>query len=116
MFKTDSYTQFEQTTIDQVKMLGAARAELEALKRGTRTTLWIDDNLYVFARVSAPNAAGVVINREWNPRSVSVPVPASVPLANRGVLNDCLGGASVTVPSGALQLTTPPHSSQVLAP
>jgi glycosidase len=114
--KWSGYTPSEQTTIDLVKKLGAARKELFALRRGNRTTMWVDDNLYVYARVAGGMAAVVVINREWNTRIVSVPVAPGVPLANGTVLHDRLGGPDVTVAGNALALTIPPHSSLVLAP
>ena len=114
--KWSGYSTFEQTTLDLTKKLGAARAGLVALRRGDRTTLWIDDDLYVYARVSGSDAAVVVINRAFAPRTVSVPVPAGVPLANGTLLTDRLGGASVTVTGGNLALTLAAHSSAVLAP
>jgi glycosidase len=114
--KWSGYSSFEQTTLDTTKKLGAARAELVALQRGTRTTMWIDDDLYVFARVSGSDAAVVVINRQFATRTVAVPVPSSVPLAEGTVLKDRLGGPSVTVTGGMLNLNLAAHSSAVLAP
>jgi glycosidase len=114
--KWSGYTASEQGTLDHTRRLGAARVELNALRRGNRSTLWIDDDLYVFARVAGNDVALVVINRNWNPRTVSVPVPATIPLANGVVLKDRLGGPPVTVTAAALPLTIAGHSSQVLAP
>jgi glycosidase len=114
--KWSNYSSSELATLDHTKRLGAARAELNALRRGNRTTMWIDDNLYIFARVAGNDAAVVVINREWNPRTVMVPVPAGVPLANGTVLKDRLGGADVTVTNGQLAITIFAHTSAVLAP
>ena len=78
--------------------------------------MWIDDNLYVYARVTGDDVAVVAINREWNPRTVSVPVAPGVPLPDGTVLRDRLGGPSVTVTGQALQLNLPAHSSALYAP
>jgi glycosidase len=114
--KWSGYTASEQATLTHVQQLGAARKELHALQRGNRVTMWIDDNLYVFARVAGSDVAVVVINRQFSPTTVSVPVAPGVPLANGTVLKDRLGGPSVTVTNQALSLTIPAHSSAVLAP
>ncbi len=114
--KWSGYTASEQATLDHTKRLGAARTELQALRRGNRTTLWIDDDLYVYARVAGNDVAIVVINRNWNPRTVSVPVPMSIPLKEGTVLTDRLGGPPVTVSGGMLPLNLGGHTSQVLAP
>ena len=115
--KWDSYTPYEQATLDVAKKLGAARLELNALRRGGRQTLWIDDNLYVYARATDKEAAIVAINREWNPRAnVTVTIPQGVPLQAGTVLHDRLGGPDVTVGNGSIVLNLPAHSSAVLAP
>jgi glycosidase len=114
--KWSGYSTSEQATLDHAKKLGAARQELVALQRGNRVTMWIDDNLYVYARVSGTSVAVVVINRQWNPVTVSVPVAAGVPLPDGTILHDRLGGAAVTVSGQALALTVPAHTSAVLAP
>jgi glycosidase len=114
--KWNGYTASEQNTIDLVKKLGTARQQLYALRRGNRITMWVDNDLYVYARVAAGQVAVVAINRQWNPRTVNVPVAAGVPLSNGVVLHDRLGGPDVTVMGNALSLTIPAHSSAVLAP
>jgi len=116
MMKFSGHTGFEQATLDHAKRVFSARRELVALRRGSRSTLWIDDNLYVYARVAGNDVALVAINREWNPRTVDVPVPGTVPLADGTVLKDRLGGPSVTVAGGLIPLTLPAHQSAVLAP
>jgi len=114
--KWSGYSTSETNTLNVAKRLGAARAELAAIQRGNRVTMWIDDNLYVYARVSGTGVAVVVINREWNPRTVSVPVAAGVPLPDGTVLHDRLGGPDLKVAAQALPLTIPAHTSAVFAP
>jgi neopullulanase len=116
--KWSGLTPFEQATLDVTKKLGAARAELAALRRGDRKTLWIDDDHYVFARTT-PNkdVAIVVLNRSFNAAwTQAVPVPSYVPLADGTVLKDRLGGPSVTVTNQTIPITQGIHSSAVLAP
>ncbi|HWE26911.1 MAG TPA: alpha-amylase family glycosyl hydrolase [Polyangia bacterium] len=115
--KWNGYSAFEQTTINVTQKLGAARAELPALRYGIRRTLWIDDNLYVYARVDGSNVAIIVINRDFGGgNTTAVPVPADLPLANGTILNDRLGGAPITVVNNTIPLNIPAHSSAVLAP
>lgn len=116
--KWTGYSAFEQSTLDLVKKLGAARQELVALQRGDRKTLWIDDDHYVYARTT-PNGdvALVVINRSFAAAwSQAVPVPSYVPLADGTVLKDRLGGPSVTVTNHTIPINAPIHSTAVLAP
>ncbi|HWE31116.1 MAG TPA: hypothetical protein VHB97_24075, partial [Polyangia bacterium] len=115
---TTPYTPFEQATLDVTKKLGAARQELVALRRGDRKTLWIDDNHYVFARTTTnKDVAIVVLNRNFNASwTQAVPVPSYVPLPDGTVLEDRLGGPSVTVTNQTIPITQGIHSSAVLAP
>ena len=46
-----------------IEALAAARAAHPALRRGQRTTLMVDADLYVYARFTADDAALVVLNR-----------------------------------------------------
>jgi hypothetical protein len=107
---------FEQATIDQARKLGAARAELLALQRGNRTTLWIDDDFYVYARVAGPEVAIVAINRAASARAQLVPIPATVPISDGAQLRDRLGGAAATAGGGQLSLSLPALGSAVYAP
>jgi glycosidase len=116
--KWSGYSPFEQATLDVTKKLGAARAELTALRRGDRKTLWIDDDHYVFARTTAAKeVAIVVLNRNFATTwTQAVPVPSYVPLPDGTVLHDRLGGPSVTVVNQTIPITQGAHSSAVLAP
>ncbi|HEY2749301.1 MAG TPA: alpha-amylase family glycosyl hydrolase, partial [Polyangia bacterium] len=116
--KWSGYSAFEQSTLDVVTKLGAARAELVALRRGDRKTLWIDDDHYVYARTTTnKDVAIVVLNRDFNATwTQAVPVPSYVPLADGTVLHDRLGGPDVTVTGGTIPISQGIHSSAVLAP
>jgi glycosidase len=114
--KWSGYSGYEQATIDHVKRLGAARAELVALRRGTRVTMWIDDDVLVHARVAGQSVVVVAINRAFSARSIQVPVHAQAQIADGAVLKDRLGGPNVTVGGQSLSLNLPAHSSAALAP
>jgi glycosidase len=115
--KWSGYSPFEQRTLALTQKLGAARQQLVALRRGLRRTLWIDDNLYVYARVSGSDIAIVLINRDLNnSNNTKVPVPPDLPLADGTVLTDRLGGPSLTVTNHQLPLAIAAHTSAVLAP
>ncbi len=120
--KWDGYSAEESATLEHVKKVGAARRELVAIRRGARTTAWVDDNLYVYARYVGPSgtepakAAVVAINRSWDPRSESVPVPKDVSLPDGTVLTDRLSGAKTTVAAGKIPMSLAPHSSAIWAP
>ena len=115
--KWTGYSASEQATLDLTKKLGATRAELAALQRGSRTTLWVDNDMYLYARVVGTNGALVAINRGDGAFTQSVPLPSSlVPFSDGTTLRDRLGGASVTVSGGQMQVTVPPRSAAIWAP
>ena len=115
--KWSGYSASEQATVDLAKKLGAARRELAALQRGTRATLWVDNDMYLYVRAVGTEATLVAINRGGAAFTNSVPMPAAlVPFSDGTVLRDRLGGASVTVSGGALQVTVPPRTAAVWAP
>jgi glycosidase len=115
--KWADYSQLEADTLALTQRLGMARKELDALRYGIRRTLWIDDNLYVYARVYNNHVALVVINRDLaNSNATAVPVPADLPLPDNTTLNDRLGGPAIVVAGGKIPLNIGPHSSAVYAP
>lgn len=60
----------------RVQELGQARQAIPALRRGDRKELWIDDNMYVFARdTSAQGTAIIAMNKGETPRTETVTIP-----------------------------------------
>jgi glycosidase len=122
MMKWSGYSTEEMATLTHAQKVGAARRELVALRRGARTTAWVDDDLYVFARFVAASGSSparvalVGLNRSWNPRAEAVPVPKNVPLPDGTVLKDRLTGATITVANGKIPVSLAPHSSAIWAP
>jgi glycosidase len=115
--KWAGYSQYESDTLALTQRLGLARKELDALRYGIRRTLWIDDNLYVYARVYNGHVALVVINRDpANTNTTPVPVPPDLTLPDGTTLNDRLGGPAVVVAAGKIPLNIAPQSSALFAP
>lgn len=115
VMKWSNYSAWESATLAHAKKLGAARADLEPLKRGRRQTLWVDKSLYVYARVAGSEVVVVALNREGQARTQEVPVPAGLPLSDGTVLTDRLGGPQRTVQGGKLALDLPAYGSALLA-
>lgn len=117
VMKWDGLSAFESTTLAHSKALGAARKELVALRRGSRRTLWIDDDLYVYARQSGTDVALVVIHRgEKRAAPIAMPIPSEMGVADGTVFRDRLSSTQLTVQNGQLQLDPGTRQSMVLAP
>jgi glycosidase len=60
----------------RVQELGQARQAIPALRRGDRTELWVDDNMYVFARDTTDRGTAIIaMNKGETPRTEAVTVP-----------------------------------------
>lgn len=64
----------------RVRALGKARKELEPLRRGARTELWVDDTLYVYARHTGPGEVVIVAMNKGGARTEEVTIPADLGL------------------------------------
>jgi glycosidase len=94
----------EQRLLDHVRAVGRLRGSHRGLQRGARRSLHTDGDGYVYARGTGADAALVAINRGTTARSVRVSLPADLGLADGTVLRDALGGSSVTVTGGAVEV------------
>jgi neopullulanase len=65
----------QRALLAEVQAIGQARASSLPLRRGTHQTLWVDDDLYVYARILEEEVALVVLNKSEDPRSQVVPIP-----------------------------------------
>jgi glycosidase len=107
----------EQATLTQTRALGAARRELVALRRGAYKPLFASEDVLAFARqTAAGDVAIVALTRAPAPQTVTFTIPPTMPLAAGTRLRDRLGGADVTVSSGALTLTLGARGAAILAP
>jgi glycosidase len=117
LMKWSGYSADEQATLDHARTVGKLRGTVPALQRGTRATLWIDNDVYIYVRAIGSDVALVGINRADTAFSQSVPMPSAlVPVSSGTTLTDHLGGAGVTISGGAAQITLQPRSSAVWTP
>jgi glycosidase len=95
MMSFDSQLSSDQTNaLNFFKKVGSARKAHSALRRGSRTTLWADSNLYAYSRIDGGDIVIVVLNRNESP----APFNFGLQGANvTGSLNDALGGSAATV-------------------
>lgn len=91
----------QETLLARVQVVGQARAESEALGRGERTQLWVDDDLLVYARHTDADLAIVAMNTGSSTRTETV----SLSGWDGSTLTDAVGGGSVTVSGGQAQLS-----------
>lgn len=102
MMQWSGYSAGQNLLLDRVKKLGAARKAHKALWYGTRTTLSVNDDTWVYKMVSDMDTVYVAVNRSDSAQQVGG-LPA-------GSFNDLLGGGSVSGPTITLQ----PRTSMVL--
>lgn len=89
----------EKKLLERVRVLAKARGTHKGLMRGARKWLHDDGDGYVFARGTGADLAIVAVNRGTTARTVNVKVPGET-----GTLKDLLGGPSITIASGAVDL------------
>jgi len=103
----------EQQTLTHVQRVGALRASHLGLQRGARRSLHTDGDGYVYARGRGADLALVALNRGGTARSVRVALPAELETPDGTTLRDALGGPSVTVQGGAVEVPFQVRSSAV---
>jgi len=84
----------EQRTLANVQQAGKARADHEALRRGTRTTVWLEDWFWVYKVTSNNDEVYVAINRDntkqWSPPSGFVDVLGNCSGGQVPILTSCI--------------------------
>jgi len=65
----------QRELLTQVQSIGSSRVGSEALSKGDFVTLWVDDDLYVYARYTSDAVAVVVLNKGGVTRSEQIPIP-----------------------------------------
>ena len=108
----------EQATLAWTRLVGTARKELPALRRGNYVSVYnTDEDRLVFARQDqAGDVALVAMSRLTTGTTITTPIPAALGIANNTVLHDRLGGPDVTVANGAITVTLGAQSAAILAP
>ncbi len=94
----------EQRLLNHVRTVGHLRGSHRGLQRGVRRSLLTDGDGYVYARGAGADVAIVALNRGTTARAVTVRLPADLGVTDGTVLRDALGGSSVTVTVGAIEV------------
>lgn len=93
----------QQELLSRAQVVGRARAASEALRRGERLQLWVDDDLLVYARALGEELVIVALNKSDAPRSEAIPLQGRM---EAGSLVDLkVDGRGFTVSGGSLQLS-----------
>jgi len=107
------YTAAQQQLYETFAELGQLRARTPALQRGDRRELWVDDDVYAYARQTAQGDLALVVLSRWRQGSFSLPIPAAVaPEAARFVHDD--GAVAGAVVGGRLEINLDRWSWQIL--
>ncbi len=103
----------EQSTLANFQKLGLARAKHSALRRGTRTRLWVDSTFYAYGRVDGTDIVVAAFNLGTTTASRTMSVTN---ICLTGTVTDALSGAQATVTNGTLTINLPPLTAAVFTP
>jgi hypothetical protein len=109
----------EAATLQRTRLLGAARRALPAMRRGTYSTLSVDDDTLIFGRRIPPAGAAALVGltRLGTAVTRTFDVHSSLGWQPGTALSDSLGGPGGTVsPGGQLTLTIPASGAVLLHP
>jgi len=105
----------QRTLLDRVAALGQARAQSLALRRGSRTELWVDDDLFSYSRdAGGSDVAVVLINRGGSSRTVDLTVPSS--WSGWSFADSLDGSPTATVSGSRLTVTVGAQDYAILEP
>jgi glycosidase len=100
----------EQGTLTNFQKLGKAREAHLALRRGTRTRLWVDASFYAYGRVDGSDIVVAAFNFGSAQASRTMTVTN---IGLTGTVTDALSGATATVSGGMLTVSLPPLTAAV---
>lgn len=109
----DALNAREARLLEHVRAVGRLRGTHRGLQRGARRSLHTDGDGYVYARGTGDDVALVALNRGSTSRTVTVTLPGDLGVADGTTLRDALGGASVTVRGGAIDVPFRARGSSV---
>ncbi len=110
----DELNSKESSVLEHVRRLGRARACANALRQGTRRTLVVNENLYIYIRDADDGfPCVVVLSRATVGRDLSISIPEDIKLAGDVRFVDVLGAYSATV-GRTIELVLPPRTSALL--
>jgi glycosidase len=106
-------TESESDVFNHLKKLGALRRSSEALRRGRLLHLAVEENAYVFARMSPQQRLVIALNTADGPQPVTVSVAPLGPVAGARLEPRFGGAVTQTIDGPELTLQLPPRSGLV---
>jgi len=113
----DSLTDPQSELLVRVQRIGRARRDYDALRRGRFVELWVDDDLFVYARQTTDGQVAIVAMNKGATRTQAVPIPPSLGIAGQ-TFTDVLNPAtprSASV-STSMTITLNPWEYVILVP
>ncbi len=103
----------EQSVFEHLQKLLRLRAQLESLRRGALTSLFVEEKQYAYARTTERASALVVFNNDTKPATVEFAVPAAN-FADHATLTDRLGLApDVRINGGRVKVQLPGRTASI---
>jgi neopullulanase len=100
----------EASTLANLSTLGTTRIAHSALRRGTRTRLWVDDTFYAYGRVDGTDIVVAAFNFDTNEATRTMSVTN---IGLTGTVTDAISGNMATVSGGTLTITLPALTAAV---
>ncbi|MFC1706691.1 alpha-amylase family glycosyl hydrolase, partial [Planctomycetota bacterium] len=118
LMKFSNLTQSESAVKGHTALLAGIRKSSRALRHGSYETLWVDDQLLVFARQDGTNPAWVVALNigDAGRNGKTIPLPAGLNLGNGTTLSELVHGGNATVSTGNLTFSVGPRDTLVFKP
>ena len=101
-FDATGYNAGQKLLLDRVQKLGAMRTAHTALRRGDRTTLYVDNDAWVYKMVDGADVVYVGINRSDSDKTVSG-LPGGKSLKD-GISGDTITGTTMTVSARGIRV------------
>jgi neopullulanase len=100
----------EESTLTNFQKLGNVRGAHSALRRGTRTRLWVDGTFYAYGRVDGSDIVVAAFNFATS-QATRTMIVTNIGLT--GTVTDALSGTTATESGGNLTITLPPLTAAV---
>ncbi|MEL6180777.1 MAG: hypothetical protein AAFS10_17580 [Myxococcota bacterium] len=95
----------QRTLLARIQALGSARRDHEALRRGRFQELWVDDDLFIYARDNGRGDVAIVAMNKGADRIQQVPIPAELGLEGVSMTDTLAGERTVVVGGGQVTFT-----------
>jgi glycosidase len=110
-------TAAQDELLENVRTLGVLRGEAAALQDGTRRELWVDSELYVYARDAGRGQVAIIaLHMGETTREQAIPIPTGLYLEEETVTDALGSGREFIVQDGMLELVLEPWEYVILLP